>query len=677
MKKATAALLAAAMLSGAFSIAPLSAAAEDEASDGKIISFNTENALYAHAVSDSKETEAWCAWQCEHTDELEDVNIDTKYFFLPSSADDTSVELYNGGAEAVTIGSAQIPAGETAQFDYELGKEYTVTFDGKDIKVTFLRSTAEAAIYVNNSDADDNGTDLFTYLTKSKSNSAKASGAIVDADGNVDNTPIKKIKGRGNTTWQKTKKPFNITYDSKVSIAGMAKGKKFSMLANYQDDSLSRNRFLYDLSDAVGVPYASDSRYVDFYINGYYWGSYQIAQKIEAGSSEVVYDVDEEAYLNEDGTAVNEDFPFVVEIDPSAGSDDYTVKASDGSTLTIKCPELSSGDVGYNEVKNYVRNKYSDFAYACANPDKRDLSEYADIDSIAKVYLINELGKNWDSGVASTFFTYKQDADGNYKFYGSPVWDYDNSIGNCNGISGDLRNFGVNDYTKYTGWWCQYKGRRKGSKTTSNIMSNIAVNKYVKEVVPVIWFEDFVPAMQHFDGSKPNDDIGAEFYTAEKYYALISGSAEMNYKSGWLLNTGEWISDHSKLDKAHFDYETGEYTAYPTKQIYPETFEGMYNYAVAWFESRAAWISSQLYDDYRKSLSPGILGDVNNDTAANAEDALIIMRASMEIEEIPEQYKALADINGDGTLDTNDAIAVLRYAVGIDEGLHIGELLMK
>ena len=104
-----------------------------------------------------------------------------------------------------------------------------------------------------------------TYLTADKSLSSKATGAIVDSNGDVDNTPIKKIKGRGNTTWQKSKKPFNLTYDSKVSIGGMAKSKKFSLLANYQDDSLSRNRFLYDLSDAVGVPYASDSRYVEFY----------------------------------------------------------------------------------------------------------------------------------------------------------------------------------------------------------------------------------------------------------------------------------------------------------------------------------------------------------------------------------------------------------------------------
>lgn len=60
----------------------------------------------------------------------------------------------------------------------------------------------------------------------------------------------------------------------------MSKGKKFSLLANYQDDSLTRNRFLYDLADAVGTPYASDSRYVDFYSDGYYWGSYQMTERL-------------------------------------------------------------------------------------------------------------------------------------------------------------------------------------------------------------------------------------------------------------------------------------------------------------------------------------------------------------------------------------------------------------
>lgn len=666
--------MSAAIIAGAVSFAPTAYAEDAAPADSPVISFKTQNALYAHAVNSDKETEAWVAWQCEHDDDLIERDQNTKYFFMPSSADAGAVEIYNAGSSAVTIASTEIPAGEKKQISCELGKEYRVTFEGKDIDVTFLRSTAEAAVYVNNTDADGNGTELMTYLSADKNRSASATGAIVTADGAVDNTAIKKIKGRGNTTWQKSKKPFNITYDSKVSIAGMNKSKKFSMLANYQDDSLSRNRFLYDLSDAVGIPYSSDSRFVDFYVNGYYYGSYQMAEKIEVGSSYVVNDFEETDYLNADGT-IKEDFPFVCEIDPSANSDDYTVKCSDGTSLTIKCPELSSGDVGYNEVKQYVKSKFTAFSYACANPSSRDLSEFADVDSITKVYLINELGKNWDSGVASIYFTYKQDKDGKFKFFGSPVWDYDNSLGNCVGIGGDLRNFGVSDYTQYTGWWCQYKGRRKGSKTTSNVMANIAVNDYVTAAAPRIWFEDFVPAMRHFSGETPNEAIADEFYTSEKYYALISGSAEMNYKSGWLLNTGDWIADHSSMNKAVFNYSTGEYSAPATRRLYAQNFEGMYNYTVDWFESRAAWLSSQFYDDYKKNLVSGTLGDVNGDGAADSNDALAIMRASLEIESIPEAYISCADINGDGTIDTTDALAVLRYAVGIDEGLHIGETM--
>lgn len=141
----------------------------------------------------------------------------------------------------------------------------------------------------------------------------------------------------------------------------MSKGKKFSLLANYQDDSLTRNRFLYDLADAVGTPYASDSRYVDFYSDGYYWGSYQMTEKIEVGKNALINDIDDTAYLDADGN-VNKDFPFLCEVDSGAvDGEDYYVKCDDGIKVTIKAPELSEGDKGYNEVKNYVREKYNAF----------------------------------------------------------------------------------------------------------------------------------------------------------------------------------------------------------------------------------------------------------------------------------------------------------------------------
>lgn len=669
-KRAVTFALAAVMVTSMAVLEPVAvkASAENGVSNSELISFSAKKALYVHASDKSGDKDAWTAWQCAHDDDLNDVDVNTKYFFLPSGADESKAEIYNGGSKSVTICGTEIPSGQSKNVAFETEKEYIVDFEGESVKVTFLHSTAEAAIFVNNTDAGG-GAGLMAYLGEDKSRTSAATGAILNSDGTVDNTVIKKIKGRGNTTWDKSKKPFNITYDSKVSVAGMKSSKKYSMLANYQDDSLVRNRFLYDLSDAVGIPYASDSRFVDFYIDGYYWGSYQMTEKIEAGSSYVVNDISEKDYLNSDGT-VKADFPFVCEVDPSANSDDYTVNCS-GTKVTIKCPELTSDDPGYSEVKSYVKSKFGDFMYACANPTARDLSQYGDIDSLTKVYLINEFSKNWDSGAASVYFTYKQDKNGVYKFYGSPVWDYDNSLGNCVGVEGDLKNFGVKDYTKYTGWWCRFKGRKKNSKTTSNIMSNLATNKYITDAAPTIWFEEFVPALRHFYGEKPNDTIGKELYTSEKYQAILSGTAEMNYKSGWLLDTGSWIADHSSLNSAVFDYDTGKYEEYETRRLYPETFDGMYQYCNDWGKNRTAWLSAQMYEDYKKPK--GIMGDVNGDGAVDSSDALTILRASLGLENIPESLSPFADVNGDGAVDSADALAVLRYTTGQDDTGNIGK----
>lgn len=569
----------------------ITAYAEEES----VISFKIKDALYVHAVSNSQDSQAWSAWQSATDGKYNEVNAGEKYFFLPSSADSLKVHIYNAFSSDVSVNGTQIPAGKTASVSYEENKEYPVNVDGKGtFKLTFMKSSAEAAVYVNNSDADGKGTELFEYLSADKSLSAKASGAIVTPDGKIDNTDIKKIKGRGNTTWAKAKKPFNITYSKAVSVAGMNEGKKYSLLANFQDDSLSRNRFLYDLSDAVGMPYASDSRYVDFYINGYYWGSYQMTEKIEVGKKALVNDFEEDDYLNKDGT-VKEDFPFLCEVDSGAkDGEDYYAKLSNGLKITIKAPELSEKDKGYDEVKKYVRDKFSAF-YDAAKGKLNDLSPYADVDSIAKIYLINELGKNWDSGVSSLFFTYRKDENGKYKFYASPVWDYDNSLGNAVGVISELQYLEVYDYEDYSGWWCKYKGK-SGSKTSSNIMNRFSVNKPVLNRAKEIWFEKFVPAVNHFTGNIMNEEINKELYTQQNYYSLIEKSALMNYKSGWLLNTGSWIADHSSLTKAAFNTDNNTYYVNKVSTSYSPDFNGMYNYCCDWLVSRAAWLSKEMSD---------------------------------------------------------------------------------
>lgn len=653
MKKLLSVLLAALLLIGTVSVVGVSAAEEK----GAPSAYAAEPALYVHAVMDSADTEAWHAWQSVHDEDFEVAKPNEKYFFLPSSVGKTTIDVYNGYDAAVTLNGVTIASKTTESVAYAPDTAYTVSAGGQNYTLKIMNSNAEGTIYINNPDADGNGTDLMSYLNETKENSAKATGAIVTPDGAIDNTTIKKIKGRGNTSWDKPKKGYNITYDKKVGVAGMEKNKKYSILPNYQDDSLSRNRILYDLSDAVGMPYASDSRYVDFYVNGYYWGSYLMCEKVEPGS--LVPEVTDDGYLNEDGT-IKADFPFIAEVDASATTGDYYV-TTNNMKITIKAPEIDPGQPGYEEVKEYVKNKFS--AFYTATAPNGNLSAVADIDSVAKLYLINELGKNWDSGVSSTFFTYRQDENGNYKFYGSPVWDYDNSLGNATGVKWDLRNIGVTDYEEYTGWWCQHKGKTNSTaKRSNNVIARISQNAAVKAVLPKIWFEKFMPALDHFSGVDFDKEINRELYTKEAYYALIKDSAAMNYESGWLINTGSWIADHSSQKVAHYDSTTQKMVVDTQATSYVQNFEGMYDYASDWMLSRAAWLSEQFAPDYVPSP---LLGDADLNREVDIIDATAIQRHVAGIVTLSQEAQLAADVDRDGDVAIIDTTLLQRHLVGM------------
>lgn len=628
----------------------------------------TTTGLFALGCVNEKQTEAWQCWQNKMEEEnrkvdpnkkMVDINPDTKYFFMPSGSTENRAIIYNGYEDAVSINSTVINPKTSTEIHYTPNTAYTVNADGKNYTLYFKKSTAEASIYVNNINADGNGAELYNYLSQDKSNSSSATSAIVNSDGTVDNTSIKKIKGRGNTTWLKAKKPFNITYSDNVNIAGMGKGKKFTLLANYQDASLVRNRILYDLSDAVGMPYSSDSRFVDLFMNGVYYGSYQLCQKIEVGKNDVVNDIDDEAYLNDDGT-VAKDFPFLMEIDPNAGGDDFNFRVS-GNSVTVKAPELTSGDVGYNQVKYYVTSKFTKLMNSIKTSSTRpQLDAIIDIDSFTKIYLINELGKNWDSGVSSLYMVYKQDSQGNWKFFASPVWDYDNSLGNALGAENELKsmNLTTEQYTSPTGWWCKRKGSSNNANKRSNNVLNIIANcKYIQEYSAQIWFDEFVPALNTFNLSNVSS---GEIYSSDVYYNILKGTANCNYTRGWFLNTNfVWIADHSSLINGNYNPETGKFTSDNSVTTYPSNFKGEFDYTVDWLNTRSAWLSAQLKPSYL------LMGDANSDNVVNIKDVTAIQRISVGYTSTSKQKKT-SDINLDGTVNIIDATILQKRLVFIN-----------
>ena len=135
MKKVTAILLVLLLTVSALSGLSVSA---DEADLGAPSGFTLENALYAHAVLSSTDTQAWQEWQSIHD---EDGNVEKpleKYFFLPTSANSESVDIYNGFESEVVVNGTAIAAGKTANVTVQLGSGafefYDASIDELSIK---------------------------------------------------------------------------------------------------------------------------------------------------------------------------------------------------------------------------------------------------------------------------------------------------------------------------------------------------------------------------------------------------------------------------------------------------------------------------------------------------------------------------------------------------------------
>ena len=56
-------------------------------------------------------------------------------------------------------------------------------------------------------------------------------------------------------------------------------------------------------------------------------------------------------------------------------------------------------------------------------------------------------------------------------------------------------------------------------------------------------------------------------------------------------------------------------------------------------------------------------GDANNDGEVDVSDALLIMRAAMDL--IPQQPRSAMDVDGDGEVSAVDAILIMRRAMDL------------
>ena len=275
---------------------------------------------------------------------------------------------------------------------------------------------------------------------------------------------VKKLRGRGNSTWNAEKKPYQINLDKSVDLLdtdnGSQKAKKWLLLSNPYDQTLLRNELIYDFSRKVGLTNTPEGFPVDFYYDGEYRGLYYLCEKNEVGKGRV--EIDD---LDKDNEEVNGDIEdsldnndgkfslktvkinglemkyvsgvknpadikggYLLELDRLYYKDEPGYFQARGDDyFAIKSPEYPSEEQ-CKYISELVRGMYRCIYNNGKDPKTgKKLFDYVDKSSFVKYYLVMEWFKNEDGYKTSTFFYKPRNKE---KLYVGPVWDCDATMDN-------------------------------------------------------------------------------------------------------------------------------------------------------------------------------------------------------------------------------------------------------
>lgn len=219
-----------------------------------------------------------------------------------------------------------------------------------------------------------------------------------------------QIKGRGNSSWGYSKKPYRLKFAEKVKPFGLTKGKSWVLLANAQRGSLMANAISMKIGQIAGAHYTNHIIPVDLYMNGRYMGNYMFTEKVGMANNSV--DIDEE-------------LGYLLELD-TYGSSDEPIYRTGVYNLPVKIAEPDLEDYTIDIANARREAMIKDVREMSAVVfDGGDLETVLDVDALARFYLANDFSLNQEINHPKSTFLYKNEGDPEGKLTFGPIWDFD------------------------------------------------------------------------------------------------------------------------------------------------------------------------------------------------------------------------------------------------------------
>lgn len=120
-----------------------------------------------------------------------------------------------------------------------------------------------------------------------------------------------EIRGRGNSTWGASKKPYRVRLETSTSLMGIAKSRHWVLLANAYDKSQLRSYTAGEIAHSTDLAWSQTYRHVELILNGDYVGVYQLTEQVRIAGDRV--DIEEMSPDDNEGDAVTGG--YLLEID--------------------------------------------------------------------------------------------------------------------------------------------------------------------------------------------------------------------------------------------------------------------------------------------------------------------------------------------------------------------------
>ena len=374
------------------------------------------------------------------------------YFFLPMFFELDEATFLISSGNRLYLDGERIKNG-AAMSGFKIDEEYDARFSSMLVpsnhKLVFVKSNGLPTIFV------ETESKALMEIHRDKTHKERGSIQIVSPSGKTEyRGELSYIKGRGNSTWGYEKKPYDIELSAPADLLNMGADTSWCLLANFVDYSYIRNKIVLDAAAEVGLEFTPKSEFADLFINGEYTGLYQLTGST-TGSSNLAIIGNLEAQTQELNSAVLSKFPR----EPfRQGENMYSHIPNNPADITggyileheflARMEQVSSGfftdrltpiaiaspKYASREQVEYIKGFVMEAEDALFSEDGinnetgKNYTQYFDLESWVRKFLIEECFLNVDAGISSSFF-YKYKDEKSDLLYAGPAWDYDLTMG--------------------------------------------------------------------------------------------------------------------------------------------------------------------------------------------------------------------------------------------------------